>query len=315
MSLFRRLAVASTLATLVLVTIGGLVRATKSGLGCGTDWPHCSGKLLPALESRALVIELSHRVAAAVVVILLAALALAAWRLHRTRRRLLWASTGAFALVLFQALLGAVVVKLELEAASVVLHLATAMALLGVLVYVTASAYRAQDKLAAAPDPVVARRASLAAGSVLVLLMIGSYVSGMPGAGLAFDDWPLMNGRLIPDTSMAPAAIHFLHRVAAALAAVVVGVVGAGVLRRGGQLPLQARLARVALGAFALEVLIGAANVWTALNPLLVTAHLLVGAIIWAGLVGIAVLSRPAPVETIAERSARAREPVLETGR
>jgi cytochrome c oxidase assembly protein subunit 15 len=296
MALFRRLAVASTLATFALVTLGGLVRATKSGLGCGTDWPQCSGTLVPELENRALVIEYSHRVAAGIVVVLIGALAVVAWRHHRRTPALLWASVGALALVAFQALLGAVVVKLELEAASVVMHLVTAMALVAVLVYVTINAYRSEDRLHTTSDAAVARRASVAAGAVLVVLAVGSYVSGTPGAGLAFGDWPLMNGALVPDLSTAAAALHFAHRAVAALSGVVVVIVAVGVIRRRADLPLQARLAWIGAAAYVVEVAIGAFNVWSELNAAAVTVHLFVGSVLWATLVGVAIASRPAPV-------------------
>jgi heme A synthase len=39
---FAKLAIAAAAATFVLITIGGLVRATDSGLGC-PDWPLCFG--------------------------------------------------------------------------------------------------------------------------------------------------------------------------------------------------------------------------------------------------------------------------------
>jgi cytochrome c oxidase assembly protein subunit 15 len=314
MGLIRRLAFASTIATLVLVTIGGLVRATKSGLGCGTDWPHCSGKLIPELESRAVVIEYSHRVAASVVVILLAALAVLAWRRCRHEPRVRWGSVASFAVVLFQAALGAVVVKLELQSLSVVLHLAAAMTLLALLVFVTLAA---RDEGAERPgiDRSVARRSALAAGSVLALLLVGSYVSGTPGAGRAFGDWPVMNGSLVPDLASPPAALHFYHRVLAVVVGLVVGAVAVSIIRRKAEMPFQARLAHGALGLFVTEVLIGAANVWTGLNPLVVTAHLLVGALIWALLVAIAMGSRvQAPARSAEQTVARSR-PVLDSVR
>src|SRR6188508_2499129 len=110
MQFFRKLAVVSTIATILLIAIGGLVRATKSGLGCGTDWPHCAGNVVPALETRAEIIEFSHRAAASIVVVLLGTLAVTAYRNRKERPALVTPSIVAFGLVLFQAVLGAIVV-------------------------------------------------------------------------------------------------------------------------------------------------------------------------------------------------------------
>ena len=292
MTSFRKLALASTLATLLLVAVGGLVRATKSGLGCGTDWPHCGGRVIPIFGSQAVVIEYAHRLTAGAVILLLGTLAVVALRRHRDDRRLMWGAVGAFGLVLGQAVLGAVVVKLELDAISVVLHLATALALVALLVYLTIRSYAREGNLVPVTDGSISRKAVVAAGSVLVLLMVGSYVSGRH-AGYAFSDWPLMDGRLVPDLGVPLYAIHFFHRALAGIVAVVVAWVCVGILRRRDEHPLQAKLARVALGLFAAEIVVGAANIWTKLNAAVVTAHLLTGALIWATLVSIAVVSRP----------------------
>lgn len=310
----RRLAIASTIATLILVGIGGLVRATKSGLGCGTDWPHCSGRLVPAMESRAMMLEFSHRAAAAAVVLLLGTLAVLAWRRrHRSRTAFVGALT-AFALVVGQALLGAVVVKLELEATSVVLHLATAMVLLGVLVSTAASTSAAEGMSVRPSAPDLARQARWAAACVLVLLMVGSYLSGKD-AGLAFGDWPLMDGTLLPDLSVEARAVHFLHRLFAGVTGIIVGIVAAKATRRRSEQPLAARWACVAAAAYVVEVLIGAANVWTKLNAAVVTAHLFVGALIWTSLVAIVVVTRPAREHRAVDRAGRASRAALEAGR
>lgn len=310
MTSFRRLALASTAATLLLVAIGGLVRATKSGLGCGTDWPHCSGRLLPALENRAVVIEFSHRLMASVVVVLLAVLAVTAWRRFRSTPRILWGSIAAFALVLAQAALGAIVVRLELTATSVVLHLATAMTLVAVLVYVSACAWAAEAERADPVDAGAARRTRAAAAAVLLLLLVGSYVSGRD-AGYVFSDWPLMGGRLIPDLSFEPAAIHFAHRVLAAVVGVFVAVITIGVIRRKRELPLAARFAHSALGLFVIQVMLGAANVWvpppSRLNELLASLHLLLGALIWTSLVGLVAVTSPGIREAVAREPVGAR--------
>lgn len=290
MRAFKPLAVAATIATFLLISIGGLVRATRSGLGCGDDWPHCSGEILPPLQDPNQIIEFSHRAAAGVVLILLATIAVLAYRNFRDQPRILWASIAAFGLVVFQAILGMIVVKLHLAAISVVLHLGTALALLALLIYLTTT-------LTAAPggtgDARLSKRAAFAAASVFVLLLVGSYVSGAK-AGYAFPDWPLMDGRVVPDLAVDAKAIHFLHRVVAAIVGVIVFVVAFDILKRGDEFPSARRLAHAAAGLFALEVAIGALNVWTRLNAAAVTAHLAIGAAIWGTLVAAAFVTSPA---------------------
>jgi heme A synthase len=299
MSSFRKLSLASTIATLSLVAIGGLVRATKSGLGCGTDWPDCGGRVIPIFGSQAVVIEYTHRLAAAAVIVLIGALAVHGMRRFRRRGELGWPAVGAFGLVLGQAVLGAIVVKLELDAVSVVLHLGAAMALVGVLVYLTIRSHVLDGRLSPVADAGVSRRAGIAAGSVLLLLLVGSYVSGRE-AGYVFPDWPLMNGALVPDLGVDLFAIHFFHRALAAVVGVVVLIALLPVLRKPVD-PLQTRLAHVAGGLYLIQVVVGAANVWTELNAAVVTAHLLIGALIWASLMGLTVAARP----SIARASAR----------
>ena len=52
MNRFAKLAVAAAIATYVLIVVGGLVRATDSGLGC-PDWPFCFGDWFPPAELHA----------------------------------------------------------------------------------------------------------------------------------------------------------------------------------------------------------------------------------------------------------------------
>ena len=267
--------------------------------------------MIPVFGSPAVLIEYSHRLTAGAVILLIGALAVLGARRYRDEPRVKWATIGAFALVLAQAVLGAIVVKLELEAVSVVLHLATAMALLGLLVYVTIRAYALEGRLPITEDAGSKRAATWAAASVLALLMLGSYVSGR-GAGYAFPDWPLMNGHLIPDLGVQLHAIHFLHRALAAIVGVFVAIVALRIVRRADARPIQARLARLALGLFAAEILLGAANVWTKLNAAVVTLHLLTGALIWASLVAIAVLSRAGIVPEDALQPVARPEPAVE---
>lgn len=292
MTTFRRLVFASTGATILLVAIGGLVRASGSGLGCGDSWPDCSGHVFPDVMNVHQMIEFSHRFVATAVVVLLGAVMVLAIRTMRSRPALLWPSIAAFGLVIFQAILGAIVVKVDLGATAVVLHLATAMSLVALLIYLSAATYVASAPGAITADKRVANAAGLAAASVLLLLMVGSYVSGR-GAGNVFNDWPLMGGKVVPDLSVSLYALHFIHRVLAAVVAVIVAVVCVGVIRRKQELPIQAKLAHSAIGLFAAEIVIGAGNVWSNLNSAVVTLHLLTGALIFATVSAIAIVSHP----------------------
>ena len=315
MGRMKTLATASTIATFVLVSIGGLVRATKSGLGCGTDWPDCSGKVIPVFSDYTVAVEYSHRLAAAIVTVLIATLAFTAVRHYRDHPKIMWSAVGAFFLVLFQAGLGAVVVMLELHADTVVMHLGTAMTLLALLIHLTVRV-SAQGGRELRTDRTISRSSFFGAASVFVLLLVGSYLSGTGGTG-GFSDWPLMDGQLVPALDVKAEAVHFIHRALAAVVGVIVFVVGLRVIKRKSEFPEAARLAHIGVGLFAVEVMIGAANVWTGLNAAFVTLHLALGAAIWAAFVGMAAVTSPALAADAARdpRRATARGPLAEVGR
>ena len=310
MTRFRRLSIISLFATFILVAIGGLVRATQSGLGCGDDWPACNGRLAPALETRAEIIEFSHRFAAMIVGFMILGLAILALRHFRDNPKVLRATLAALALVVLQALLGALVVIQELKAETVVIHLVGSMSLLALLVYIVTKVSADQGTLRVEADASLSRQAMGVALAVLVLLMVGSYVSSYPDRPPA---WPLIDGRLIPDLGNEIFLVHFVHRALAAVVGVLLLFFCLRVIRRKAEHPRGARLARAALGLFAVETIIGAANVWTDLNPVVVTFHLLSGGGIWASLIGLAVITHPA-LERVAERRpAPASQVALET--
>src|SRR5437660_12601089 len=79
---FSRLAWSAAACTYLLIILGAIVRITGSGMGCGDHWPLCNGKLLPPLDLPTLI-EYGHRLAAALVSVLVSALAAYAWCLRR----------------------------------------------------------------------------------------------------------------------------------------------------------------------------------------------------------------------------------------
>ena len=282
MTALRRLAVVTTVVTYLLVTVGGMVRATGSGLGC-PDWPRCHGSLIPPLEYHALI-EYSHRLIASVVIVLtlmLAGVALARRRQVSVRARRLAVATVP--VVFSQALLGALVVALELHAESVVAHLLVAMSLFAVLISLVVETSPSVPAPGGAPaDRRFARRLTWVTVSVLALMLLGSYVSGR-NAGLAFPDWPLFNGRLIPATHGVIPDLHFAHRLLAAGVAVAVFSLARSVRRHPQAGPVNV-LVRVASALIGIEILVGAGNVWTQLSPVTRTAHLALGALVFGTL-------------------------------
>jgi heme A synthase len=301
----RRLAVVTTACTYLLVTVGGMVRATGSGLGC-PDWPRCHGRFVPPLEYHA-IIEYSHRLTASVVIWLTIALAVAGFRARReVSRRAVGLAVATVPVVLSQALLGAVVVALDLHAESVVAHLLVAMSLVAVLIsLLVETAPAPSTSLSSSPDRRFARTATMVAGAALGLMLLGSYVSGR-GAGLAFRTWPLFDGRLLPATHGTLPDLHFAHRLLAAAVAVAVFTLARRV-RRTPQAPPVTLLVRGANALIGVEILLGAANVWTGLSPVTRTAHLATGALLWGALFAAARLAwslpAPAPAEPTRDRS------------
>src|SRR4029434_10362677 len=80
MNALRRLSILSLILGIGQVVFGAIVRITGSGLGCGDHWPKCEGHWFPPLDRPDLIIEVSHRYIAAVLMLALIATFVAAWR-------------------------------------------------------------------------------------------------------------------------------------------------------------------------------------------------------------------------------------------
>jgi heme o synthase len=289
---FRKLAVATTAATFVLIAVGGLVRATGSGLGC-PEWPKCHGRWIPPLEYHSLI-EYSHRLSAVIVVGLVVWLAVWAGMKYRGIRRITLPAWLAGGLVFVQAGLGAVVVHGDLEAALVTIHFATGMILTGTLVWLTVNSFcmerESRGKAEATTTNGFAQLTSATAAGVFILLLVGAYVRGL-GAGLAFGDWPLMGGKVLPDAGRL-ATPHFVHR---ALALIVGGLIIGVALRAWRSEPKETAvraLSGAAVGLYLAQVGVGAANVFTGGAPAAVVAHVTLAALTWGSVLALAVVAR-----------------------
>jgi protoheme IX farnesyltransferase len=294
---FQRLAVATVATVFLLVTIGVAVRATGSGEAC-PHWPGCfPGQFLPGLDSDSHVwIEWFHRSVAALIGFLTLGLAAIAFLDHRDRRSILWPSIGAVLLVGFQAWLGQETVRLGNTGESVTAHLATAMALVGLLVYLLVRAWYPARIGGRGGSQRFTLLATFGAASTFVLLLFGSNVTAHDAA-LVFPDWPLMNGGLVP---VAPASspdlaflygAHALHRYVAAVVLVILAGVTLAAWRARASRPAIARLAVALFALYVAQVVVGGLQVLTRLAPWSQTLHVALGALIWGGAAGLAIWS------------------------
>ena len=285
---FQKLAALTLATALGLVTIGVIVRATDSGLGC-PDWPFCYGQLLPPVDDPKAWIEWVHRTVAAIVGFEILGLAVLALRDHRDRRSIVWPTLGAVALVGFQAWLGRETVRLGNSGESVTAHLAAAMLLVGLLVYLAVRSGYPARLAERGGSQRFTLLAAFGAALTFALLLFGSYVTATDSA-LVFPDWPLMGGTLVPVLTELTSA-HVLHRWVAGLVGLIVLAIAVVAWRTQRDRPTLVRLAVGGAILFALQVVIGGAQVMTRLAPWTQTLHLALGAVIWAILAGLAFTS------------------------
>ena len=310
-SRFRWLALGTSVATFLLIVIGGIVRVTGSGMGCGESWPLCNGEWFPPLDL-ATFIELSHRAAAALVTPLILGTAFGAWRRYRRVRWIVAPALWAVALLVVQILLGAITVRLSLPPGIVALHLANALALLALLLVVTVVAFqyhkdpRVGDSLF--HFDAVSRVAATATLGVYALLITGALVTAARAAA-ACSGWPLCNGSLVPST---PAGwLHMTHRYTAAAVGIMIisAVLQAWRLRRTDTPVFVAAIVTGTL--FAAQILVGAYNVLSSFPTFINGLHIATASAVWAGMVIFAVLAmqhvRLSPLKAVAPVRQRAR--------
>jgi heme A synthase len=309
---YRRLALATLAATFVLILVGGVVRVSDSGLGCGpagsgfNGWPFCNGDVVPGLDLNS-IIEYTHRVLAVIVGLMILALAVGAFRRYRS----LVPATGLLLLlVAVQGALGGATVEENLEELYVAAHLGLAMLLLGLLLHIVRSTRGAGTEQG---GPRLRGLAIVTSAAVLCTIVAGGYMAGTQNYGRADyqlgdgahhacgKEFPTCNGEFMPFGEARLVDIHLTHRLFMYLASILVVALVVTALRRG----VAARYARALAGLLVLQVLVGALNVWLDEYELLIVLHLALGTLLWAASLSLTLQLAPAR-----ERVARRAEPI-----
>jgi len=304
----------------VIVVVGGITRLTESGLSI-TQWQPVTG-ILPPLTEAAWQAEFAlyratpeYRFEASATGMTLAEFKLIYfWEwFHRALGRLIglvyglpllwfWVKSAIPAgykprliallgLGALQAVFGWLMVRSGLSGQMtdvshfwLSVHLLTALFTLGGLVW-TALDLRKLFRDPSAKAAPLTGASMLVAAVLFIQLLLGAWVAGL-NAGHAAYDWPLMNGRLIPEVDWSsgfwwtlthdPLLLHFLHRWWAwvAVAALV------WIARRVRQSDRRASIA--VHSTFGVMVILGIVTVLSGISLWIAVAHQLTGALLVA---------------------------------
>jgi heme A synthase len=301
----RRLTLATGISTFVLIIVGGVVRVSDSGLGCGPagsgfhGWPFCNGDVVPGVDLNS-IIEYAHRALAIVVGFMILSLFVLAWRRYR---HLLPVTGALLVLVIAQGALGGATVEENLEEVYVAAHLGLAMLLLGLLLYLWRQVTGARTENG---GPRLRGLAIAATAAVFLTIVAGGYMAGTQNYGRADyrigdgahhacgKEFPSCNGEFMPFGDSRLVDIHLTHRFFMYIASALVITLVVMALRR----RVAVRYAWALAGLLAVQILVGALNVWLDEYELLILLHLALGTLLWSVSLGLTLDLSPARERT-----------------
>jgi cytochrome c oxidase assembly protein subunit 15 len=297
-------AVLNAVATFLLIGLGGLVTSHEAGMSV-PDWPTSYGYNMFALPIRfwtgGAFFEHTHRLLASAVGFLTTVLAVWLW-FKDPRKWMHWLSVAAFLLVVLQGILGGLRVDLKMASLGV-FHGAIAQIFLVLVCSIalfTSRWWLNSDKEKQIAVPRGLRSHFLWVTILIFIQLLIAATMRHQHAGLAIPDFPLAYGKVWPDTSTAAiasynehrtemngenpitafqVALQMIHRLVAYT--IFLGVAAAATLARkklGGGDALT-KFAFVWLGLLTLQIVLGAATIWTNKAADIATLHVMVGAL------------------------------------
>ncbi len=328
---FVTLTAFATVLALTVVVLGAFVRLSDAGLGC-PDWPGCYGRAVVPSAATAVQVaneaypgrpveahkawkEMVHRYFAGTLGMLIALIAVSAWRRRRDPRQNVVLPTALVGLVIFQALLGMWTVTLMLKPVVVMGHLLGGLSTLGLLWWLT---LRESDAL----RPALASAAQLGrlrtwATLGLVVLAVQIALGGWTSANYAAlqcPDFPTCQGHWWPAMDFRDAftlwrgtginyeggvlgnsarmAIHVTHRIGALVTFLVLAWVAVRSIRATRD-PLVRGVAAVLLAVLGTQVALGISNVLFGLPLPVAVAHNGVAALLLLTVISLNHVLRP----------------------
>jgi heme a synthase len=275
---------------IAVILWGAVVRATGSGAGCGNHWPLCNGQVIPSSPQAATMIEFTHRAMTGGATFTILGLLIWTFRATRARHLARFFAVASTLLLLNEAFLGALLVKLgyvvhdQSPGRFVVLpiHLANTLLLLAAL---------------ALTAHFLARESGFMNGSVecrfaglSVIALVSTIAVGVTGSLAALGD------TLFPAATLAQAfaqdlaqsspwvlRLRWMHPAASVLAGIfVVGIVWVTNARKD---PANRKLAGGVMGLLLSQVALGGVDVLLRAPDWMQILHLLGADLYWVALV------------------------------
>jgi cytochrome c oxidase assembly protein subunit 15 len=316
--MYKKLVFTTTLLALCVVALGAYVRLSDAGLGC-PDWPGCYGRISPlhaadeiaqavarvpdgAVSTHKAWKEMTHRYLAGALGLLIAIIAVWAWRKRGMLAQPARLPLFLLGLVIFQVLLGMWTVTERLKPLIVSAHLLGGMLTLALLVWLALRQFSGGYRVDWTAVEALRRWARLGLLLIFLQIALGGWVSSNYAA-LACAGFPQCNGVWWPEMDFSHAfrldrelgmaadgaflsregltAIHWVHRLGACLVLLYTGWLAFRVMRIRGMRGVALMVMILLLTQFVL----GVGNVLLDLPLSLAVAHNGVAALLLGAMV------------------------------
>jgi heme a synthase len=301
----NRFALFTAIATLALIALGGLVTSHNVGMAV-PDWPTTYGYnmfLFPISKwAGGIFYEHTHRLLASAVGFLTAILAVWLW-VRESRAWLRWLGIVAFYAVALQGVLGGLRVTLHNDSIGI-FHAALAQSFFVLLCAITLCTSRWWVNLSSTFTPAADHQGLRRLLLLVTLFIFGQLVLGATmrhqHAGLAIPDFPLAYHKIWPPMDPVSVAVYnqqrvdvadanpitafqiglqMAHRLAALLIFCSVALCAWFTRRYLGERHPLAKFSLVWVGLIILQIILGAATIWSNKAADIATAHVVVGAL------------------------------------
>lgn len=263
----HRIAAILAVGTVLLIAKGGLVHSAGAGLSV-PDWPTTYGENMftfPLAQwTGGIFYEHGHRLIATGIGLLMIIVTVMVW-IYDERRWMRMLTLAALLAVIVQGVLGGLTVLMRLPTPVSVGHAMLAQVFLIATVLIAAATARGwrQVKLSTPVDidPQLRRLLLATVLFTFVQILLGA-ITRHTYSGMAISDFPLNNGKLIPDFTSFGVAIHYAHRIGALILTAMIFTQGIKILRKKDLEVLRAP-ALMAMLMVTVQFLLGAIVIWT----------------------------------------------------